>query len=208
MSASLSEARDVLRAARITLALAGVVALIAGIVILVWPKGAAVFIVGIIAAYLIIAGLVYLGLGIFSKERTGWARVGHIVLGLVYVIAGIAAFWNITASVIALAIFVAILVGISWIIDGIVSLSYLGDAASKGWTLFYAIISIIGGVVVLFSPLYGALILWWILGITLVVLGVLQIVRAITLGRTVKKAANEIRSAVADASDAAEKAAE
>ncbi len=201
MSAPLSEARELVRSARVTLALAGTVSLIVGIVILVWPGKSALFVTGLIATYLVVVGLVYVGLGIFSREKTGWTRVGHIVLGLLYVVAGIAAFVNLTVAAVTLAIFLAILVGVSWILDGIVSLSFLGDAASKGWTLFYALISIVGGVVVLFSPIYGAVILWWILGITLVVLGVLQIVRAITLGRAAKKVAAEIGDALADAAE-------
>lgn len=201
MSAPLSEARELVRSARVTLALAGTVSLIVGIVILVWPGKSALFVTGLIATYLVVVGLVYVGLGIFSREKTGWTRVGHIVLGLLYVVAGIAAFVNLTVAAVTLAIFLAILVGVSWILDGIVSLSFLGDAASKGWTLFYALISIVGGVVVLFSPIYGAVILWWILGITLVVLGVLQIVRAITLGRAAKKVAAEIGEALADAAE-------
>jgi len=31
---------------------------------------------------------------------------------------------------------------------------------------------------VLFSPLWGAVVLWWLFGISLVVLGIIQIVRA------------------------------
>jgi uncharacterized membrane protein HdeD (DUF308 family) len=32
--------------------------------------------------------------------------------------------------------------------------------------------------VLLFTPLYGAFVLWWLLGIALVVLGIIQIIRA------------------------------
>lgn len=181
--------RELLKSARITLGIAGVIALIVGIVILVWPGKSAVLVTGIVAAYLVIAGLVYLALAVFSKEQTGWARVGHGVLGALYIVAGIAAFVNLTVAAVALFVFVAILVGISWIIDGVVALSYIGDTGSKAWTVIYAILSIVGGIAVLFAPLYGAAVLWWILGITLVVLGVVQIVRAFTLGRALGQAA-------------------
>ncbi len=82
-----------------------------------------------------------------------------------------------------LAVFIGILVGILWIIEGVVSLSTLGEAASKGWTIFFAIISIIAGIVLLFNAIVGAAILWWILGISLIVLGIIQIVRAFTFGK-------------------------
>ena len=46
--------------------------------------------------------------------------------------------------------------------------------------LMWAILSIIAGIVVLFAPIWGVAILWWILGISLVVLGIINIVRAFT----------------------------
>ena len=49
--------------------------------------------------------------------------------------------------------------------------------------LIDAIISIIAGGVLCFSPLLGAVALWWLLGIALVVLGILQIIRAFSFGK-------------------------
>jgi uncharacterized membrane protein HdeD (DUF308 family) len=79
-----------------------------------------------------------------------------------------------------LAVFLGILVGIMWIVEGVVALTTLGGARSKAWTAFFAILSIVAGIILLFSPLWGAVVLWWLLGISLVVLGILQIVRAFT----------------------------
>ena len=62
-----------------------------------------------------------------------------------------------------------------------------GDSPSKGWAIFFGILSIIAGIVLLFSPLY-IVVLWWILGISLIVLGIIQIVRAFTFGRGAKSA--------------------
>ena len=165
---------------RTALGIGGVLAAIVGILILVWPGKTAVVVTAIIAIYAIAAGLVYAGLGIFAKNKGGWARVGHIVLGLLFISAGVVAFFNLGVTAAWFATFVGILVGILWIIEGIVSLSTLRDARSKGWTIFFAIVSIIAGLVLLFSPLWGAAVLWWLLGIGLVVLGIVQIVRAFT----------------------------
>jgi uncharacterized membrane protein HdeD (DUF308 family) len=165
---------------RTALGVGGVVALIVGILILVWPGHTVQAITAIIAIYAIVAGLIYAGLGIFSRTRGGWSRVGHIVLGILFVIAGIIMFTNLTASGAALLFFFGILVGIMWIIEGIVSLSTLSTAGSKGWTVFFAIISIIAGIMLLFSPVWGSLVLLWLLGISLIVLGIIQIVRAFT----------------------------
>lgn len=168
---------------RTALGVGGVLALIVGILILVWPGKTAMVVTAIIAIYAIAAGLVYAGLGIFSKDKGGWSRVGHIALGVLFIIAGIIAFLNLSQSAVWLAVFIGILVGIMWIVEGVVSLSTLGDAASKGWSIFFAIISIIAGIVLLFSPLMGAAVLWWLLGLALIVLGIINIVRAFTYGR-------------------------
>lgn len=168
---------------RTALGIGGVVSVIVGILILAWPGKTAAVVAAIIAIYAIVAGLVYAGLGIFSKTKGGWSRIGHIVLGVLFIIAGILAFANLGATAVWLAVFLGILVGIMWIIEGIVSLTTLGDASSKGWTTFFAIISIVAGIMLLFSPLWGALVLWWLLGISLIVLGIIQVVRAFTFGK-------------------------
>ena len=43
--------------------------------------------------------------------------------------------------------------------------------------------SVVAGIIVLFSPLWGAVVLFVIAGIALIVLGIIQIVRAFTFGR-------------------------
>ncbi|MBD7957911.1 DUF308 domain-containing protein [Microbacterium sp. Sa4CUA7] len=175
--------RPVINGIRTTLGISGVLALLLGILILVWPDRTAMVAVAIVAVYAIAAGLVYAGLGIFSAQKGGWARIGHIVLGVLFIIAGIVAFINLPAATAWFGVFVGVLVGIMWIIEGIVSLTTLELAASKGWTIFFAILSIVAGIVLLFAPLWGAVTLWWLLGISAIVLGIVQIIRAFSFGK-------------------------
>lgn len=168
---------------RTALGVGGLLAVITGILILVWPGKTAMVVTAIIAIYAIASGLAYAGLGIFAKHKGGWARVGHILLGLLFIVAGVIAFTNLGATALWLAAFLGILVGIMWIIEGVVALSTLSLAPSKGWTIFFAILSIVAGVVLLFSPVFGAAVLWWLLGISAVVLGAIQIGRAFTFGK-------------------------
>lgn len=185
MSTESSAEKSAVNAVRTALGIGGVLAAIIGILILVWPGKTAMVVTAIIAIYAIAAGLVYAGLGIFSKTKGGWSRIGHILLGVLFIIAGVVAFLNLSQTTAWLAVFLGILVGIMWIIEGVVALSTLGDAASKGWTVFFAILSIIAGIILLFSPIWGAVVLWWLLGISLIVLGIIQIVRAFTFGKGV-----------------------
>lgn len=184
MTTATSTDKAAVNGVRIALGIGGALALIVGLLILIWPDKTAVFVTAaIIAIYAIAGGLVYAGLGIFSKAMGGWARVGHIVLGIVFVIAGIIAFSNLRLTALTLAVFIGILVGIMWIVEGVVALTTLEDAPSRGWTIFFAILSIVAGVILLFSPLWGAAVLWLLLGVSLVVLGIMQIVRAFTFGK-------------------------
>ena len=180
MSAESPAAKTAVNGIRTAFGVGGLVALIVGIIILVWPGHAAVALTAVIAAYAIVGGLVYAGLGIFSKSMGGWARVGHIILGILFIIAGIIAFTELAQTAVWLAVFIGILVGIMWIVEGVVALTALGTSTSRGWSLFFAILSIIAGIILLFSPLWGAIVLWWLLGISLVVLGIIQMIRAFT----------------------------
>ena len=174
--------KSVINTVRAAIGASGVVSLLVGVMILVWPVKTVVVVAGIIAVYAAIAGVVNLAIGIFSRTLGGWARVGYLVLGAVFLIAAIVSFANLGAAAAGLAVVVGVLVGFSWIVEGVVGLTMVGDSASKVWTIVYAVISVIAGITVLTSPLWGAAVLWLLLGVTLVVMGVVQIVRALRFG--------------------------
>ncbi|MFC4242550.1 HdeD family acid-resistance protein [Gryllotalpicola reticulitermitis] len=180
---STTAARDLSRGnpIRVGFAISGAVSAIIGILILVWPGHTAVVVTAVIAAWAIIGGLVYIALGIFA-HLGGWSRIGHIILGAFFVIGGILAFTRLGATTAALFLFVGILVGILWIVEGVAALGTLGGARFKVPTLIFALLSIIAGIVLLFSPLYSV-VLWLWLGVALLVLGIVQLFRAITWGR-------------------------
>lgn len=177
--------KSAINGVRIALGIAGATALIVGAIITFWPKGAAAGIAVLLGIYLIIAGLAYLGIGLFSKGISGGARALDIILGVVFIIAAVLAFANLSATAVFLGVFLGVLVGIAWIIEGVVALVQLGDAPSKGWAVFFGILSIIAGIVLLFSPLWGAVLLFILTGISLIVLGIIQIVRAFTFGKNI-----------------------
>lgn len=181
------QVRDLLRW---TLVASGVLSAIVGLLILVMPLKTAAVGTALIALYTIIAGVVYIGLA-FTALQSVWARVGHILLGVVFLVAGVVALFNLGDTTLFIATFVGVFVGVAWIIDGIVSLTTLAEAkGSKGWTIFYAITSVIAGIVLLFSPLYIAL-LWIFLGAFLLVLGIAQIIRAFRIGKEIDEALAE-----------------
>ncbi|RLP77934.1 hypothetical protein D9V32_00965 [Mycetocola tolaasinivorans] len=165
---------------RTALGVIGIIAVILGVLILVAPLKTASIITAIIALYAIAAGAIYAGVGIFAKTATVWSRIGHIVLGVVFVVAGIVAFANLGGVTTGLAVITAILIGVSWIFEGIIAFTTLRAAANKVWASVFAVLSIVAGIIVIAAPFSFAALLWLILGVSLIVLGILQVVRAFT----------------------------
>lgn len=179
VNAASKQVRDLLRW---TLVASGVLSAIVGLLILVMPLKTAAVGTALIALYSIIAGIMYIVLA-FAALRSIWARVGHVLLGVAFLVAGIFALSNLGDVTRSIAVFVGVFVGVAWIIDGIVSFTTLSEVkGSKGWTIFYAITSVIAGVILLFSPMYIA-VLWIFIGAFLLALGIVQILRAFRVGK-------------------------
>ncbi|WP_308468700.1 HdeD family acid-resistance protein [Rathayibacter soli] len=182
-------AKSAINGIRVAFGIGGVVALILGILLLVWPDkslGAVAIILGI---YFLISGVVRLALGIFSKGISGGMRTLDILLGILLIIAGVIVLKNVAVSAAALVILVVAVIGVGWIIEGVLSIVESRGAPSAGWAITSGIISIIAGIVVLVVPGWSAVWLIIVTGIVLVVLGIVGIVRAFTFGREVLKAA-------------------
>lgn len=167
---------------RTAIGVGGLIAVVLGLLIIFFPlKSGEVMmqiVAAVMAAYALVVGVVYIGSSIFSRTLGGWARTGHILLGLLYVIGGVIMMANLGATAVVLAVFLSVIVGILWLFEGVLALTMLKQSSNKVWTVIYAIISLIAGIVLLFSPFLGAVTLWLLLGISMVVLGVVQVVRA------------------------------
>lgn len=168
------------KAVRLALLIGGLLAIGFGIAVLLWPAKTAVAITGVLAVYAIIAGVVYASIGLLATSHGTGSRVGHILLGLLWVIAGAYAFVSLQESAAFLAVFITVMIGVMWIVEGFTALFTLGESGAKGVTIVFAIISVLAGVSLLSTPVWGAGFLWWLLGISLIVLGALNVFRAMS----------------------------
>lgn len=166
----------------------GLVAVVVGVAILVWPAKTAMIVAAILSIQAIIAGLFYIAVGLSMHSRSGWSRIGNIILGALYIIAGIILFTNLSASVAILQVIVGVLIGAVWLVEGIMTITTMGSSPSKGASVLYGVISILAGLALLFAPALYVWLLWWLLGATLVIMGLVQLYRAFTFGRMVKAA--------------------
>lgn len=172
---------------RVALGVGGLIAVVLGLLVLFAPapslKGAAGVTAALVAVYAIITGVVYLGSAIFSSAQGGWARTGHILLGLLYIAGGVIMMTNLLASGALLLMFITITIGVLWLFEGIMAFSLAGKSENKTWTIIAGVISVIAGLTLMFSPLMGTLVLWLMLGVSMVVLGATQAIRAFTMKR-------------------------
>ena len=174
---------------RTTFWVSGAVALVVGMLVLAWPTKTAQVVTAMVAVYAIVGGVVYLSLGLFSRTRTAGPRVGLGLLGGLFVAVGIVAWANFGRATLWLGDLAGILVGVLWIVEAVVAVATTGTARSssgtprsRAWTLAFAAVSAVAGVVLLLTPVWGVAMLWWVFGASLVVLGVVQIARASELG--------------------------
>lgn len=170
---------------RIMFGVGGLIAVVVGVFIMLFPLKSAQFVAIVLAAilaiYLVVMGVVYFGTAIFSKTLGGWARTGNILLGLLYIVAAIILFANLGLASDVLLVFIAILIGIMWIIEGVLSMTTVKSSGHPVLTIVYGVISILAGGVLIFSFALGIAVLVWMIGISLVVLGVVQVIRAFTV---------------------------
>ncbi|MDO8122460.1 DUF308 domain-containing protein [Isoptericola sp. b490] len=170
---------------RTLLGMTGVVAVGVGLLVLIWPGRTAAVVAGVVAVYGVLAGLLYVAIGVLgARGGGGWWRLGYVALGLVFVVVAVLALTNLRATAAFLATLLGIMIGAVWVVQGIGTIVLARYAPSTPWAVVNGVVSIVGGVVLLFSPILSTLVLWWLLGAALVVVGIVQVMHAITVGRS------------------------
>lgn len=167
-----------LRAFRTALGVTGAVSLILGLVVLFWPGATLDVIAVLFGLYFVISGGIRIISGIITPFSTG-LRVLNIIVGVLLVIVGIVAIRNPLASLTVLGM----VVGIAWIVEGVMALTEVESGGSRWYAITYGVISLLAGIVVLFLPVSSLAALVVFGGIFLLLLGVVQLVRALTFGR-------------------------
>lgn len=173
-------------AVRSALGITGVIGLILGVMVLVWPGATLVGIGILFGLYFVISGVIRAGVGIFAHGLSAGLRALDIILGLLLIVGGVVALKNIALTLVLLTA----VVGIGWIIEGIVALVEGGRSPSRALTVTLGILSVIAGLVLLVLPVASIAVMVFYGGIALVILSVVQIVRAFTFGRAAANSTN------------------
>lgn len=161
----------------------GAAAVILGLALLIWPgKTLTVFAVAF-GIYFVVSGVIRIVSALVTIGLPGGWRVLDVLVGILLAFGGVVMLKNAALSGASLAIFVTLIVGFGWIMEGAMALAESWRLPSSGWAVLYAIVSIIAGIVVIISPVDSMAFLIIFGGCALIVMGVSAIVRAFTFGR-------------------------
>ena len=74
-------------------------------------------------------------------------------------------------------------IGISWLVEGVAALVETALAASKWFGMLFGAISVVAGILILLSPIDSRAVLVLVGGVLVVISGVSQVVMVFTVGR-------------------------
>jgi uncharacterized membrane protein HdeD (DUF308 family) len=156
-------------------AAAAVASIIVGILFLVWPDETLLVGAALFGIWLIVHGVIHVIRAVTTTASDGGIRALDGVVGVVFVVIGVICLRNLLASLLA----VATIIGIAWLISGLVTLlSAFAAGNSRAERLFHLILGgviILGGLAVLLWPDLTLRALVYVTGIWLIVIGALQI---------------------------------
>ncbi|MFD0404247.1 HdeD family acid-resistance protein [Kitasatospora sp. NPDC127116] len=168
------------KAAWQVLLVAGLASLALGIVVFAWPEETLLVVGVLFGLYLLVIGIVQL-IAAFGTHSTAALRVLAFISGAICVLLGLLCFRSAAQSLLLLAIWI----GIGWLFRGITQLAAaISDPLmpARGWQAFAGAANTLAGVLLMVWPVGSITALAVLAGCWLVILGLVEIVRA-TLAR-------------------------
>ncbi len=129
----------------------GVMAIVLGIALLIWPGVTLKIAAVALGAYFVISGVIRIVTAIVELGLPGGWRVLDILVGLLLTVGGVVMLKNATLSGAMLAVLVTMVVGLGWMMEGVMALVESWHMPSSAWAVIYALISIVAGCIMLFS---------------------------------------------------------
>jgi uncharacterized membrane protein HdeD (DUF308 family) len=161
----------------------GVVTLILGIIVSFHPGGSLNVVAVLLGVLAIISGIFQL---VRVFDRAEQHRVWLGISGFVFIVVGVVLIRHLHLTV----AIIGLLVGITWIVQGIAALIAAFSGAREGavWWGVFGGISLIAGIVVTASPVNSVTVLAALLGIWFIVMGVMEIIGAFLIRRALSQA--------------------
>ncbi len=175
------------------LLLIGVAAVALGVIVLVWP-GKTLFVAGVLfGIYLVVSGIGYM-FAAFGTHAGVAMRVLTFITGVVSLVLGFFCFREEFEAVWLLAIWI----GIGWLFRGMTLLAAalsFDHMPGRGWQALSGLVIVIGGAVLIISPLRSIAILALVAGWWLIVIGIMDVISAFQVRGRAKRVADSVGAA-------------
>jgi uncharacterized membrane protein HdeD (DUF308 family) len=169
--------------------LSGLLSVVLGVLVTLKP-GNAVWVAAIfLGAYLLVSGIAQVILA-FSLHVSAGGRVMLFISGAASLVLAVLAFKDLGDESPMAIVLLAIWIAVSFIFRGVsTAVTAISDPGlpGRGWEIFFGVISILAGIVVMASPIDSLVLLAWVVGIWLIVMGVFEIGSAFSIRRGSKK---------------------
>ena len=169
--------------------LSGLLSVILGVLVTLKP-GNAVWVAAIfLGAYLLVSGIAQVILA-FSLHVSAGGRVMLFISGAASLILAVLAFKDLGDESPMAIVLLAIWIAVSFIFRGVsTAVTAISDPGmpGRGWAIFFGVISILAGIVVMASPIDSLVLLAWVVGIWLIVMGVFEIASSFSIRQASKK---------------------
>ncbi|MEU8893190.1 HdeD family acid-resistance protein [Streptomyces sp. NPDC048442] len=155
---------------------AGLAALVLGVMVLAWPGATLVAVAALFGVYLLVSGVMQL-VAAFGTHVSTALRVMAFISGALSILLGLFCFRGAMQSLLLLALWI----GIGWLFRGItqtVAAASDPQMPARGWQVCLGIVSALGGIVLITSPLDSVAVLTVIGGCWLIAVGIVEIVTA------------------------------
>jgi len=162
----------------------GLITLILGVVITFRPTQSLVGIAILLGIVMMVSGIYHVVRAISGREHE---RLWRAISGVLFILAGLVLLRHLHLTVALIGLFI----GFTWIIQGVAALvegfSGGGYRGETGWSIFFGIISLIAGIVVVSAPIASVSALTIFLGIWFIVMGALEMFGALAFRRALHK---------------------
>jgi uncharacterized membrane protein HdeD (DUF308 family) len=167
--------------------LSGLLAVVLGVLILVWPGKSLIVASVLFGIYLVVSGVAQV-IFAFSLDVSAPSRILLFVSGAASLILAVLAFRHFGEgyAILLLAIWIAV----GFIFRGVATtVSAISDPRlpGRGWAIFFGVITIIAGIIVLAYPFDSIITLTLVVGIWLIIIGVFEIISSFRLRSDGKK---------------------
>lgn len=164
---------------RLFYSIIGLVTFICGVLSMSWSADTEETTVIVLGTYFVTAGILYVLAALFGTDTSVMGRWGHFIIGGAYLSVGILGLSNATTATNTLAVTFVVTIGISWIIEAMLSATAYKRKSAPAWAMLYAILAFIAGILAFVSTIWIAPGVVYFVGYSLIVLGAVQFGRGL-----------------------------